>query len=58
MLRLETQGGSAASEPTIGFKDGKPAPPRRATGAFPAQPAAKPSAPPAPKNDFDDLIER
>jgi twitching motility protein PilT len=58
MLRLETQGGSAASEPTIGFKDGKPAPPRRATGAFPAQQPAKPAAPPAPKNDFDDLIER
>jgi twitching motility protein PilT len=55
LLRLESQGG-ADSGPTIGFKDGKPGPPRRVSGAHPAQPAAP--AAPAPRNDFDDLIER
>jgi twitching motility protein PilT len=54
MLRLESQG-LADSGPAIAFKDEKlAAQQRRATGAHPAAPAA----PPKPRNDFDDLIER
>jgi twitching motility protein PilT len=57
LLKLETQSGGVTDTPTIGFKDGKPAPPRRLTGAHPAAPAA-PAAPKQPRNDFEDLIER
>jgi twitching motility protein PilT len=54
LLKLETQSVGASAEPVIGFKDARPG--DRMSGAH-RKPTA-PATPPAPKNDFDDLIER